>query len=195
MSHAADKVAVGGGDGALSFAHDAHMTAQAGSAGGRGDGAAGFNEGLDESLLHGLEVDGLGGGDDDAADARGNLAPLEDFRRGAKVGDPAIGARADDGLLDLHALHLIDGAGVAGQVGQRHRGLEGIEVDGHLADILGVGVGLVDRVGAADPACDIFDGLLVHGEDAVLGAGLDGHVGDGEAVVHGEGGNALAGDW
>ena len=74
-----------------------------------------------------------------------------------------------------------------------HGGLQLVQVDDHLADILRIGVGLEGLAGTVHTAADVLHGLLVHREDTVLAASLDGHVGDGEAVVHGERGNALPG--
>ena len=163
------------------------MAAQAGAAGGGGHGAAGLDEGLDQALGHGVQGDLLGGGDDDAAHPVVNLAALEHRRGLTEVVQPAVGAGADDHLVNVGARHLIHGAGVGGQVGQGHGGLEGIQVDDHLLLILGVGVGLHRLPGPGHPAVQIGPGLVVHGEDAVLGARLDGHIGDGEAVVHRQG--------
>ena len=194
MAHAAHEVAVGGGDGALPLGHDAHVSAQAGAAGGGGDGAARLDEGLNEALLHGLEDDLLGGGDDDAPHAVGHLLALEHRGGSPQVADAAVGAGADDHLVDGQAGHLRHHLGVLGQVGHGHGGLQLVQVDDHLTGVHRVGVGLEGLAGAVHPAADVLHGLLVHGEDAVLAAGLDGHVGDGEPVVHGQGGHPLPGE-
>src|SRR5699024_9610606 len=99
---------------------------------------------------------------------------------------PAVGAGADDHLVDLDLAHFGDGVGVLRQVGEGHGGLDGAKVNLHGADVLGVGVGLVGGVGAVHPAVQVGPGDVVHGEDAVLGPGLDGHVGDAQPVVHGQ---------
>ena len=66
---------------------------------------------------------------------------------------PAVGAGADDHLVDGQARHLgLHRSGVGGQVGQGHGGLEGIQVDDHLLLIHGVGVGLHGLAGAVHPA-------------------------------------------
>ena len=169
------------------------MAAQAGAAGGGGDGAARLDEGLNETLLHGLEDDFLGGGDDDAPHAVGHLPALEDGGGGSQVADAAVGAGADDHLVDRQAGHLRHHLGVLGQVGHGHGGLQLVQVDDHLPGVHRVGVGLEGLAGAVHPAADVLHGLFVHGEDAILAAGLDGHVGDGEPVVHGQRGNSLPG--
>ena len=79
-------------------------------------------------------------------------------------------------------------------MGHSHGGLQRIQIDDHLAGIDGVRIGLECLAGAVHPAVDILHGLFIHGEDPVFAAGLDGHVGDGEAVVHGQGGYALPGE-
>ena len=76
-------------------------------------------------------------------------------------------------------------------MGHGHGGLQSIQVDDHFAGIDGVWIGLEGLAGAVHPAVDVLHGLFVHREDAVLAAGLDGHVGDGEAVIHGQGGHPL----
>ena len=193
MSHPSHKVTVGGGDGALPLGHNAHVAAQAGAAGGGGDGAAGLNEGLNEALFHGLEHDILGGRNHDAAHVVGYLLALHDGGGGAQVADAAVGAGADDHLVNGQTGHLRDHLGVLRQVRHGHGGLQLVQINDHFPGILRVGISLEGFAGAVHPAADVLHGLLVHGEDAVLAAGLDGHVGDGEAVVHGQGGNPLPG--
>ena len=74
--------------------------------------------------------------------------------------------------------------------GDRRLDLAQVDLDG--ADIFGVGVSLVSGIGAVHAAVHILAGDVIHGEDAILGPGLDGHVGDAQTVVHGQGGHALA---
>ena len=49
-AHTTDKIAVGGGNAALPFRQNAHMTAQAWSAGGRAKGRPSLDEGLDKTF-------------------------------------------------------------------------------------------------------------------------------------------------
>ena len=67
------------------------------------------------------------------------------------------------------------------------------QIDGDLLLILSVVIGLLHHHRPGEPAGYIFHSLFIHREDAVLGAGLDGHVCDGKAVVHGQLGNAGTG--
>ena len=69
-------------------------------------------------------------------------------------------------------------------MGQRHSWPELRQVNGDLLGVHCIRVRLKGLPEAADPALEIGDGLVIHREDAVLGPGLDGHVADGEAVVH-----------
>ena len=167
------------------------MTAQAGAAGGSGDGTAGGDEDLGQALGDALHIHLLGGGDDDATDTVGYFSALQDLGGDAHIRYAAVGAGADDHLVDGHTLDLVHGLGVGGEVRQRDGGLEGGQVDGHFPFVLGVGVGLVDLHGTGEATIDVVQGLFVHGENAVLAACLDGHVGDGEAVVHGQLGDTL----
>ena len=79
-------------------------------------------------------------------------------------------------------------------MGHSHSGLQSIQVDDHFAGIDGVWIGLEGLAGAVHPAVDVLHGLFIHGENPVLAAGLDGHVGDSEAVVHGQRGHPLPGE-
>ena len=67
--------------------------------------------------------------------------------------------------------------------GDRRLDLAQVDLDG--ADIFGVGVSLVSGIGAVHAAVHILAGDVIHGEDAILGPGLDGHVGNAQTVVHG----------
>ena len=76
------------------------MPAQAGAAGGGGNGAAGFHESLDIAFFNGLQIDLLGGGDDNGPNAFRHLPPAEDLRRRFDILQPSVGAGADDALLN-----------------------------------------------------------------------------------------------
>src|SRR5574344_300625 len=115
-AHAADEVAVRGGDAAFAGGEDAHVAAEARAAGRRGDDAAGFGEGLQVAFLHRLQPDALGGGDDDRADAGGDLASLEDRGGGGEVREASVRAGPDHHLVDLHGAGLRDRARVGWEV-------------------------------------------------------------------------------
>ena len=85
VAHAADKVAVGGGNAALAGGEDAHIAAEARPACGRGDDAARVEEDVRIAAVHALAVDALRRGDDDPAHAGGEVVTLQDGRGGAKV--------------------------------------------------------------------------------------------------------------
>ena len=82
----------------------------------------------------------------------------------------------------------------SGRWGVADSGLEGREVDLNGLLVLGVRVGLIEHRLALAAALEISLGHVVHGEDAILGTGFDGHVADAQAVVHGEGSDARAGE-
>ena len=79
MAHPAHEVAVRRGHRPLPLGQDPHISAQAGSAGGGADHRPGVHEDLQETLLHGLPVDFLGGRDDDQPDEGGPLLSLQDL--------------------------------------------------------------------------------------------------------------------
>ena len=182
MAHASDKVAVGRGHGALPLGEHAHVAAQARPAGGGGHGAAGLDERADEPVLHRAQVDLLRGGDDDRAHMLCHMPPLEHGGGSGQVAVLPVGARADDRLVDAHVPHLADGAGVLRQVreGDRQRHFGQVDLDRAL--IGRAVVGAVDGGRARAAARQVRKRLLVRLEDAVLGARLDGHVGDGQPV-------------
>ena len=60
-----------------------------------------------------------------------------------------------------------------------------------ICPTFGVGIGLIGGVGTVDPTVQVGPGDGVHGEDAVFGAGLNGHVGDAQPVIHGQGGHTV----
>ena len=131
MAHTAHKVAVRGGDTDLTLAHTAHMTAQAGAAGRCGDGAASLQHILIDTLFNHLLDNILRSGQNDAADTVMYLTTLQDLRRGPHITDTAIGAGADDHLIDHNPLHVPDQFRVAGQIRHGDSGIQRTEVNVH----------------------------------------------------------------
>ena len=129
MAHTAHKISVGGGYGTLPLGHHAHVAAQTGAAGGGGHRRAGLNEGLDQPLPHSLEDNLLGGGNHNAAHVGGHLFALHNGGGDAQVADAAVGAGADYHLVDGGSGHLRHYLGVLRQVGQRHGGLQLVQVN------------------------------------------------------------------
>ena len=193
MSHASHKVAVGGGNAAFALGQNTHVAAQAGAAGGGGDDAARVHKGGGVAPDDALAVDLHGGGDDDAPHAPGDLFALQNVVGGLHVLDAAVGAGADDHLVDLDGLAVAGGMGVFRQVGVADGGLQRVQVNDDGALVLGVVVGGVGLPGALAAGLQVGFAGLVHREDAVFGAGFDGHVADAQPVLHGQAGNALAG--
>ena len=79
MAHAAAEVAVGGGYSALACSEDAHVAAQAGTAGRSGNGSAGINKGIDVTTVHSLLINLLGCRDDNHTHMVANLVTFENF--------------------------------------------------------------------------------------------------------------------
>ncbi len=146
-------------------------------------------------------------------DPLGHALAVQDLRRGLEVLEPGVHAGDEVRLVDRHlpARHLrqrghdLDGVG-AGDVGG--------ELGEVQADAPGVGSVGVRRGGRLRPGTEVVfpepldaflrrpvenrfhigDGPLVHREPAHQGPPLGGHVGDGEAGVHGERGRPGAGE-
>ena len=168
------------------------MSAEARPAGGGGKDSPGLDEDFGQPLAHSLEVNVLGARKDDAAHALGDLASLEDGRGGAQILDASVRAGAYDALIDFDFAHIIDGAGVLGEMRERDGRTERREIDGDGADIFRIRIGGINDGGAQEAVLAVGLRHLVHREDAVLRAGLNSHVGDAQAVVHGQGLDALA---
>ena len=166
------------------------MASEAGAAGGRADDAAGIGKDVEQPFLHGLTPDGGRRGQDDTAHALGDLAALEHFGGVAHVGDAAVGAGADDHLIDGHVLHFGNGLGVFGQVRAGHLRLHVAHIDAYDSFIRRTGIGRNEfRIGAVVIAA-IGERFLVGREQAALAARFNRHIGDAEArfdVEFGEG--------
>ncbi len=179
---------------ALARCQNAHVAAQTGAAGGGGDDAARIDKGGSPAPQDALLINSHGGGDDDAAHALGDVLALEDVVGGFHVLQTAVGAAADDHLIDLDVLALAGNMGILGQVGVADGGLQCAEVDLDGLFVHGIGVSFVEHRRALAAACKISLGHLVHREDAVLGTGLNRHIADAQAVVHGKPCHARAGE-
>ena len=84
---------------------------------GGGYDAARIDKGGSPAPQDALLINSHGGGDDDAAHALGDVLALEDVVGGFHVLQTAVGAAADDHLIDLDVLALAGNMGILGQVG------------------------------------------------------------------------------
>ena len=165
---------------------DAHVTAEAWSAGrGRYDRAC-LDEVHDEAFLQHLHVDVLGARDDDTAHIRCHLAATQDLCGFAHVLDTSVRAGTDDGLVDFDVLEAAELVCVLRKMREGNRRLQGREIDRNFTCVLRIGVRLIDGVRLLGMFLHILDGLLVDREDTVLSARLDRHVADRETVIHAE---------
>ena len=126
MAHAAHKVAVGGGDAALSLRQYAHIATQAGAAGGSADNGSGLNKCFQKSLFHGLHIDGLGSGYHDTAHPLLYMTALKHLRRRPQIRKAPIGTGTDYHLVNSDILpDLVDGVGILRQMRKRNGGPQG----------------------------------------------------------------------
>ncbi len=142
VAHPANEIAVGGGDRPLPGGENPHMPAQAGPAGGGGDHGPRLHENIEQSLMQAVQPDLLGGGNDDAPHPVGHLPAAQHLGGGPHVLHPAVGAGADDHLVDLHLAAVVHGFCVFGQMGEGNGGAQSGEVDRDSILILRVGIGL-----------------------------------------------------
>ena len=155
----------------------------------------GVDEDVHEPLGDALLVHPLGGGNHDTAHIGMHGAAAQHRRGLTHVGQTAVGAAADDRLVDTHVAGLGHGTRVARQVREGHRGHD---VGGVYLDDAGefrIVVGVVGGPGALGAALHVGAGHVVHGNEPRLAAGLDGHVGNGEALVHLHGLDGAAGEF
>ena len=164
------------------------MDADAGAAAGIGDHGAGVPEHVEQALGGGGARHGLRGRRDDEARVCGAAAPAQQPRRRAQVGQPAVGARADEHLVDPGALELRGRRRVVDGVRPGHHRDDGAGIQLDDALVGGAGVGGERPPGLlAALAGEKLAGRGVARHEARLGAGLDGHVAEREAAGHGQG--------
>ena len=194
VAHAALEVAVGGGERHLAVAERALVDAEAGAAAGVHDHGARPHQVEDVALVERLLEDAAGGGEDEHAGALRHLLAAQDVRGGGDVVEAAVGAGADDDLVDLRAgdrvdrLHVVHGV----RAGDLRREGRSVDLDHALVDGVRVGVHEGDRVRDARHLAQVAHRLLVAGDDAGGGAGLDRHVAQDEAAGGGHRPDRLA---
>ena len=169
------------------------MPAKARSARGRRHNASRLDKCFQKPLLQRLEVNALRGGDDDAPHAVCNLLAAHHFGGDAHIRDAAVRAGAYHHLVNLDLARFAHGPHVGRQMRKRDDRFERGEINHHGALVFGIGIGREDSRRSDGRSklrpsrlvrIDVGEGLFIDGEDAVFRAGFDGHVGDGEAVVH-----------
>ena len=101
VTHAAFEVAVARRDAALAAGDDAHVSAETRAARWRADGTFGIDKDVDESFMHGLLINFLRARDDHGAHPRVNLAAAQHLGGGTQISEVAIGAHADDDLMNF----------------------------------------------------------------------------------------------
>ena len=108
----------------LPFCQNAHVASEAGAAGGRADHRAGREKYFKKPFLQGLTINLLGGRNDDESQGRGDLLPFQDLGCHPEVVEMAIGAGADDDLIDLDLSNLPHILDVGRDVGKGDLGMD-----------------------------------------------------------------------
>ncbi len=108
---------VGGGDAFFACGKNPHISAEAGTAGGRGNHGTGVNKGGIPAPLHTLPQDLHGAGNDDATNAFCHLFALQNAVGRLHILHSAVGAGADDDLIHPDMVQFGCRAGVFGKVG------------------------------------------------------------------------------
>ena len=184
MPHAPDEVPIRRGYAALALCEYAHVSAEARPACRRRDDTSCLDESPEQPLLHRLKPDALRGGDHYCPYAVRHLASAHHLCGDAHVGDASVRARSDDNLVDGYLSRIPHRPDVGRQMRERDDRFETVKVDLDRALVFGGRVCLENPRWLCVVPAQISKRLFVHGEDAVLRARLDRHVGDGEAVVH-----------
>jgi len=141
MSHATDKIPVGRGQGPFAGCQDSHVPAQAGAAGRGADGRMGIEENIEKSFFHGRPVDLLGCRDDDQPEAGIGLTSFQHGGRHPQIFNPAVGAGADDDLIERDVAHFADAPRVGRQMGKGDLGLYFTDIDLQDPGIDRIGIG------------------------------------------------------
>jgi len=182
------------------------MVAHARAAAGDTDHRAGGQEGLDVTRDQRILQHLAGRGDDHQACAGRDAAhlpvrPAQDVRGGRQILQPAVGARADECLVDVDAGRLRQGHDVAGLMWPRDHGRQRVEVHQEAFGVPGIRVGVqragrdlcatgLDRCAGAgrDPSGQPLEHGRIGGQVSALDPGLGQHVGDDHPALDAEGG-------
>ena len=125
MAHAAPEIAVCRRYAAFTGGQDAHVAAQARTAGRRRNNAAGVDEGIDVAFFHGFLVDFLAAGNNDAAHIWMDSTAFKDLGCNGKIFQTAVRAGTDDDLVDGNVSKGANSFGVSWQVGEGNDGGKG----------------------------------------------------------------------
>ncbi|OPY89946.1 MAG: hypothetical protein A4E73_02751 [Syntrophaceae bacterium PtaU1.Bin231] len=162
------------------------MAAETGTAGGRTDQGVRLEEDIEKPLVHRRLVDERRRRDDDEPDVRRGLLSLQDLCGHPQVLDAPVGAGPDDHLVDLHLSRLADPPRIGGKGREGHLRFDLRDVDIDDLGVPRVRIGLVKDEFPLRPLLDVDPRDFVGREDAALPPRLDGHVGHGQAVGHGQ---------
>ena len=171
------------------------MSAKARAAGRCRDDSTGLDKDLSQAFLDALKIDLLSRRDHDRAHAVCDMAAFQDRGCDTHVLDAAIGARTDHSLLNLDMAKLINGLGIFRQMRAGNGRAQSGQIDLVSLLIFGIRVCLEYRYISVYAALDISHCLVINRENAILGAGLDRHITDREAVIHREFCNTVAGEF
>ena len=161
------------------------MTAETRTAGRSGYDCAALDKSLDIALFHSFEVNLVGCGNNYRAYVGIDLSAFEHFRSLFEVAESAVGARADDYLVDCDIfLYVFHSLGIGGKMRESYRRTDSrqINIDYLFVSVVIARLEFVESLSAGN--LYVFLGNIVYGEYAVFRAAFYSHIADGESVVH-----------
>ena len=171
------------------------MTAETRTAGRCGNCTARLNEYLKQTFSHRTQIDLLRCGDDDGTNTLRNLSAAHELCSFLDVFVVAVGAGADNDLIDLDLVDLIGGMRIFGKVRECDGRLDRGKVDLDDFVVYGIFISLVNDGSSVGALRDISESLFIYLENTVFRARFDRHVADRQTVGDGKRLCALAGEF
>ena len=184
MSHASYEVTIGSRDSSLSCCQDSHITTQAWTTGWCTYDGTCLDKCLCQPLFNGLKINVLCRRDHDAADSFLYFASFQDLCCHTHVFNTAVCTGTDHNLINLHFSCLFHCLCIFRQVRERYGCLQFAKVNGNCLIIFSIIICFIDLVFFLGMFFHISNGFIIYREDTVFGTCLNGHIGNGETIIH-----------